>query len=83
MKKVLEPCTEWVIYTFSRNITVNQFTTLMKLYDESKNFFLLKNVIIHIPVKFIFNQDYLEYIFACSELYEFNDCVKYTNNRPC
>jgi hypothetical protein len=48
----------------------------MKIYDETKNFFLIKNLIIHAPVKFVFNTDYLEYIFACIDLYDYNEAVR-------
>ena len=48
----------------------------MKIYDQSKNFFILKNLIIHAPVKFVFNPDYLEYIFACADLYDQEEGVK-------
>jgi hypothetical protein len=47
----------------------------MNIYDESKNFFIMKNIIIHVPVKFIFSKEYLEYVFACSDLYDYNDCI--------
>ena len=47
----------------------------MKIFDETKNFFLIKNLIIHAPAKFVFNPDYLEYIFACADLYDYNEGV--------
>ncbi len=47
----------------------------MKIYDETKNFFIFKNLIIHTPAKFFFNPEYFEYIFACAELYDYNDSV--------
>ncbi len=47
----------------------------MRIFDETKNFFIIKNLIIHAPIKFVFNPDYLEYIFACVDLYDYNDGV--------
>jgi hypothetical protein len=52
---------------------------MMKIYDESKNYFILKNMIIHSPPKCFFSPEYLEYTFACVDLYEYNDTVKYLN----
>ncbi len=49
----------------------------MTIYDESKSYFLIKNIIIHFPVKYTFESEYLEYIFACSDLYDYNECVKH------
>ncbi len=51
----------------------------MKIYDDSKNFFILKNLIIHVPTKFIFSPEYLEYIFACTDLYDYNESVRKYN----
>ena len=48
----------------------------MKIYDDTKNYFILKNLIIHTPPKFFFNPEYLEYIFACADTYDYNDAVK-------
>jgi hypothetical protein len=76
LKKVLEPCVEWIVYGLVKNITATQFNNLVKIYDESKNYFILKNLIIHTPIKFIFNPDYMEYIFACSDIYDHNDGVR-------
>lgn len=47
----------------------------MKIYDASKDYFILKNAIIHISPKFIFNNEYLEYIFACADFYDYNEAV--------
>jgi len=76
LKKVLEPCVEWIVYGLVKNITANQFNNLVKIYDETKNFFILKNLIIHTPIKYIFNPEYMEYIFACSDLYDQIDGVR-------
>jgi len=48
----------------------------MKIFDVNKSFLLLKSIIIHIPAKYIFNQEYLEYIFACLDLYDYDEQVK-------
>ena len=76
LKKVLEPCVEWIVYCIVKNITASQFNNLVKIYDETKNYFILKNLIIHTPIKFIFNPEYMEYIFACSDLYDQIDGVR-------
>lgn len=47
----------------------------MKIYDDTKKFFILKNLIIHVQPKFIFAPEYLEYIFACIDLYDQNEAV--------
>ena len=47
----------------------------MKIFDQNKNFNVLRSIIIHIPVKYIFNGDYLEYIFACIDYFEYDDQV--------
>jgi hypothetical protein len=70
MKKILEPCVEWVIYCLGKNMTESQFNNFMKIYDQNKNFFIIKNLLIHAPIKFIFSGKYLEYIFACVDLYD-------------
>jgi hypothetical protein len=57
-------------------MTKNQYNSLMTVYDESKSYFMIKNIIIHIPAKYTFEPEYLEYIFACSDLYDYNECVK-------
>lgn len=49
----------------------------MEIYDQSKNIHILKNLIVHFPIKFIFSQEYLEYIFACADTYDINDSVKF------
>jgi len=53
----------------------------MKIYDESKNYFILKYIIVHFGIKFVFNSEYIKYIFACSELYENNEAVYITLKR--
>ena len=72
LKKVLEPCVEWSVYCLAKSITASQFNNLMKIYDDAKSYFILKNLIIHTPIKFIFNPEYLEYIFACIDTYDYN-----------
>ena len=47
----------------------------MKIFDQNKNFIVLKSIIIHIPAKFIFNTEYLEYIFACIDYFGYDDQV--------
>lgn len=47
----------------------------MKIYDETKNFYILKYTIIHFHPKNIFLPDYLEYIFACADLYNNDDTL--------
>lgn len=53
----------------------------MKVYDESKNYFILKYVLVHFGIKFIFNSDYIKYFFACSDLYENNEAVLININK--
>jgi len=50
----------------------------MKIFDSKKSFLMLKSLIIHIPTKFLFNQEYLEYIFACIDMYEYDEQVNKT-----
>ena len=47
----------------------------MKIYDESKNFYILKYTIIHFQPKNLFLPEYLEYIFACADLYSFDETL--------
>lgn len=47
----------------------------MKIYDDSKNYFILKYILVHFGIKFIFNSEYIKYIFACTDLYENSEAV--------
>ena len=69
LKKVLDPCVEWICYCACKNMGPKDFKTLIKIYDESKNYSLFKGVIIHSLPKFIFNDKIVQYIFVCFDLY--------------
>ena len=75
LKKVLDPCVEWVCYCICKNMSGKDFKNLMKVYDLSKDYFILKGIIIHSPAKYIFSEEYLEYLFACFELYKNEEAV--------
>lgn len=75
LRKVLDPCIEWVVYCSCKNMSGKDFKNLMKVYDDTKNYFILKGIIIHAPVKFLFNEDYLAYLFACFEIYNEEESV--------
>ena len=70
LRKVLEPCVEWIVYCVSKNMNSKDIRNLMNVYDESKNYFILKGIIIHCNSKFIFNEEILQYLFACFALYD-------------
>jgi hypothetical protein len=69
LKKVLDPCVEWIVYCACKNMGPKDFKALIKIYDESKNYSLFKAIIIHSLTKFIFNENLIQYIFVCIELY--------------
>ena len=69
LKKVLDPCVEWIVYCVCKNMGPKDFKTLIKIYDESKNYSLFKGIIIHSLPKFIFNENIIQYIFVCFDLY--------------
>ena len=69
LKKFLDPCVEWICYCACKNMGPKDFKTLIKIYDESKNYSLFKGVIIHSLPKFIFNDKIVQYIFVCFDLY--------------
>ncbi|MCQ2816762.1 MAG: hypothetical protein MJ252_05795 [archaeon] len=69
LKKILDPCVEWIVYCISKNMVAKDFKNLMKVYDMNKNYYILKGVIIHTPSKYIFSEQYLQYLFACIDLY--------------
>ena len=69
LKKVLDPCVEWIVYCACKNMGPKDFKTLIKIYDESKNYSLFKGIIIHTLPKFIFNDNIVQYVFVCFDLY--------------
>ena len=69
LKRFLDPCVEWIIYCICKNMGAKDFKTLIKLYDESKNYSIFKGIIIHALPKFIFDKDIIQYIFVCFDLY--------------
>ena len=75
LKKVLDPCVEWVVYCTCKDMTGKDFKNLMKVYDLTKSYFILKGIIIHSPAKYIFSEQYLEYLFACFEMYKPEETV--------
>ena len=69
LKKFLDPCVEWIVYCICKNMGPKDFKTLIKLYDESKNYSIFKGIIIHALPKFIFDTNIIQYIFVCFDLY--------------
>jgi hypothetical protein len=69
LKRFLDPCVEWIVYCVCKNMGPKDFKTLIKIYDESKNYSLFKGIIIHALPKFIFNDSIIQYIFVCFTLY--------------
>ena len=69
LKKVLDPCVEWIVYCVCKNMGPKDFKTLIKIYDESKNYSIFKGIIIHTLPKFIFNDNIIQYVFVCFDLY--------------
>ena len=69
LKKVLDPCVEWIVYCICKNMNSKDFKSLIHTYDESKNYSILKGIIIHSSSKFIFNEGILQYLFALFEIY--------------
>ena len=69
LKKFLDPCVEWIIYCICKNMGPKDFKTLIKLYDESKNYSIFKGIIIHSLPKYIFDENIIQYIFVCFDLY--------------
>jgi hypothetical protein len=69
LKKVLDPCVEWIVYCICKNMNSKDFKVLTQTYDESKNYSILKGMIIHSPSKFIFNEGVLQYIFTLFQIY--------------
>ena len=74
LKKVLDPCVEWIVYCVCKNMGPKDFKTLIKIYDESKNYSIFKGIIIHTLPKFIFNDNIIQYVFVCFDLYNNYDC---------
>ena len=69
LKKFLDPCVEWIVYCICKNMGPKDFKTLIKLFDESKNYSIFKGIIIHALPKFIFEEKIIQYIFICFDLY--------------
>ena len=69
LKKVLDPCVEWIVYCVCKNMGPKDFKTLIKKYNESKNYSIFKGIIIHTLPKFIFNDNIIQYVFVCFDLY--------------
>ena len=69
LKKVLDPCVEWIVYCVCKNMGPKDFKTLIKIYDESKNYSIFKGIIIHTIPKFLFNEQIIQYVFVCFDLY--------------
>lgn len=69
LKKVIDPCVEWITYCVSRNMTPKDFKILIKIYDASKNYSLFKSIIIHSLPRFLFNDQIVQYIFTCFDIY--------------
>ena len=69
LKRFLDPCVEWIVYCICKNMGPKDFKTLIRLYDESKNYSIFKGIIIHSLPKFIFDEKIIEYIFYCFEQY--------------
>ena len=69
LKKVLDPCVEWIVYCVCKNMGPKDFKTLIKIYDETKNYSIFKGIIIHTLPKFIFNENIIQYVFVCFDLY--------------
>ena len=46
LKKVLDPCVEWIVYCICKNMGPKDFRTLIKIFDESKNYSIFKGIII-------------------------------------
>ena len=70
LKKVLDPCVEWIVYCVCKNMGPKDFKTLIKIYDESKNYSIFKGIIIHTLPKFLFNENIIQYVFVCFDLYD-------------
>ena len=69
LKRFLDPCVEWIIYCICKNMGPKDFKNLIKLYDVSKNYSIFKGIIIHALPKFIFDENIIQYIFVCFDLY--------------
>ena len=69
LKKVLDPCVEWIVYCICKNMGPKDFKTLIRIFDESKNYSIFKGIIIHTLPKFLFNDSIIQYIFVCIDLY--------------
>ena len=69
LKKVLDPCVEWIVYCVCKNMGKKDFRALIKMYDESKNYSIFKGIIIHTLPKFIFDENIINYVFVCIDLY--------------
>ena len=70
LKKVLDPCVEWIVYCICKNMGPKDFRTLIKIFDESKNYSIFKGIIIHSLPKYIFNDSIIQYVFVCINLYD-------------
>ena len=75
LKKIIEPCFEWIVYSLTRSANNQMYKRIIQLFDDNQNYLLLTGLILHLPIKYLFNQKYLEYLFGIIENFSARESV--------